>query len=66
MIKKEDWEAARKQFDNLQVNSIINSEIYDAALELLDKRIAEFPKEEEKDPMPEEVKEVVAEANGKD
>lgn len=56
MIEKKDWEAAQKQFDALQVNAIINSEIYDVALEHIKKKLAEFPEE---DPMPDAVKEVV-------
>ena len=55
MIKKTDWENASKQFENLLVNNLVMSEINDAALEHIKKKLAEYP---DPDPMPDEVKEI--------
>lgn len=58
MIEKKDWQSALSQFENLLVNSLVNVETYQAAIEMLKKKVAEFPVEEkEKDDMPEGLKE---------
>jgi len=60
MIKKEDWENALKQYEAMLINSIVNSEAYDHMVETCKEKIKAYP-EEEKDPMPEDLKKVIKE-----
>lgn len=59
-ITLEDLKKAKEQFENLLVNAKLNIKTYEAALNMIEKDIAEFPKEvKEEDKMPEELKEVL-------
>lgn len=60
MIEKKDWETALKQYEAMLINNLINSEAYEKMIEVCENKIKEYP-EEEKDPMPEEIKEVIKE-----
>ena len=42
------------------INNLINSEAYEKMIEVCENKIKEYP-DEEKDPMPEEIKEVIKE-----
>jgi len=58
MIKKEDWENARTQWENMCVNALINAEVHKAAIKVCEKKISSFPDD---DPMPEGLKEDIME-----
>lgn len=67
MIDKKDWVVAKKTFEDLTksqenqiVNAELNLEIYKLLMPYIENKIKEFP-EENKDPMPQEVKELVSE-----
>ena len=59
MLKKEDWQNARTQWESLLVNALINIEAYKAGIAICEAKIKEFPDE---DPMPEEAKTIIEEA----
>jgi len=61
MIKKEDWEIALKQYENLFVNASINIEGYKKMMDLCKVKIEEFGDEESEDKMPEDLKETLKE-----
>ena len=56
MITKKDYENAKKQFDSMLVNALVNIECYNASIEAIDKKIAEFPEEQIKKLEDEQVK----------
>ena len=61
-IEKKDLLQAKSQFENLLVNSKVNTLCYESAVKRLDEEIAKFPVEEKKDdPMPEDIKEIISE-----
>ena len=42
-ILKKDWKRAKQQNENLLVNALINTEHYKSALEMIEKKLKEFP-----------------------
>ena len=67
MIEKKDWVVAKKTFEDLTksqenqiVNAELNLELYKLLVPYIENKIKEYP-EEEKDPMPQEVKDLVKE-----
>ena len=61
MIKKEDWEIALKQYENLFVNASINIEGYKKMMDLCKVKIAEFDEKDKGDEMPEDLKDTLKE-----
>jgi hypothetical protein len=59
-ITKKDWETAVLQYEAMIVNGKMTAEIHSVCLEYAKKKVSEFPKEEIKDPMPEQVKEIAS------
>lgn len=55
MIEKKDWESALKQYEALQINSMVNAEAQKYMVEFCKKKIAEFPEEKEDDKIKKEV-----------
>ena len=63
MIEKKDWKMAQTQFENLIVNAQINMACYESSLEIIKKKISEFPDDKPSDPMPDALKEIVSEVS---
>ena len=53
-ITRKDWESAQRQFSNMLVNNLVMSDINNAAVEFIEKKLKEYP-EEEQDPKPDTI-----------
>lgn len=60
-MEKKDVETAKTQFQNMLVNSELSVIAYKATIKAFDEELTKFPIEENKDLMPQEVKDLAKE-----
>lgn len=60
-INKKDWETALEQYKALYINELVRMDGYKYMMDLCEKRMKECEEQEDKDEMPEDIKETLKE-----